>query len=264
MTCQWGYGGENGPSCWHLVEDGVYSISLAGKRQSPINVCTDKVEVTEDLDELKYAYVASNCESVENTGSSWKVNVKCDGSSLTGGPLEDDTYQIAQFHAHWGGENSRGSEHTVDGKMFSAELHLVHFNTKYGSFANAADKPDGLAVLGMLMKVGAEHKEFEKLCEGLKAIPKKGDVMKLTSGLDPSKFLPKSQSYWTYLGSLTTPPLFESVTWILFKQPIEISPKQMKVMREMKFGDANSECMRDNYRPPCPLNGRSVRTPKFL
>ena len=38
-------------------------------------------------------------------------------------------------------------------QMFSAELHLVHFNTKYGSFGDAVDKPDGLAVLGILLKV---------------------------------------------------------------------------------------------------------------
>ena len=74
-------------------------------------------------------------------------------SGLTGGPLEDDVYQLAQFHAHWGGENARGSEHTVDGKSFSAELHLVHYNTKYGDLGNAVDKPDGLAVLGMFIKV---------------------------------------------------------------------------------------------------------------
>ena len=35
---------------------------------------------------------------------------------MSGGPL-DSTYQLAQFHAHWGGENARGSEHTVDGKV---------------------------------------------------------------------------------------------------------------------------------------------------
>ena len=72
---------------------------------------------------------------------------------LSGGPLEEDVYQLAQFHAHWGGENARGSEHTVDGKSFSAELHLVHYNTKYGDLGNAVDKPDGLAVLGMFIKV---------------------------------------------------------------------------------------------------------------
>ena len=41
--------------------------------------------------------------------------------------------------------------------MFSAELHLVHFNTKYGSFGDAVDKPDGLAVLGILLKVSSHH-----------------------------------------------------------------------------------------------------------
>ena len=114
--------------------------------------------------------------------------------------------------------------------MFSAELHLVHFNTKYGSLGQAVDKPDGLAVLGMLIKVGEEHPEFGKLCEVLQDIPRKGDVMALKEGLDPANFLPRSKSYWTYLGSLTTPPLYESVTWILFKQPIEISSIQVLVL----------------------------------
>ena len=77
-------------------------------------------------------------------------------AGLTGGPLEEDVYQLAQFHAHWGGENARGSEHTVDGKAFSAELHLVHYNTKYGDLGTAVDKPDGLAVLGMFIKAGAQ------------------------------------------------------------------------------------------------------------
>ena len=47
-------------------------------------------------------------------------------------------------------------------QMFSAELHLVHFNTKYGDLGNAVDKPDGLAVLGMLIKVA--HKLFINGC----------------------------------------------------------------------------------------------------
>ena len=110
------------------------------------------IETDDSLEELVYEYTPGNCTQVGNTGSSWKVDVNPEGSSLSGGPL-DSTYQLAQFHAHWGGENSRGSEHTVDGKSFSAELHLVHFNTKYGDLGNAADKPDGLAVLGMFIKV---------------------------------------------------------------------------------------------------------------
>lgn len=263
---EWGYGGENGPSHWHEVDDGAYSISMTGERQSPINISTSSAEVStcDQLGELEYSYVAKNCTSVENTGSSWKVNVDCDGSSLTGGPLGEDIYQLAQFHAHWGGEDSRGSEHTVDGKMFSAELHLVHYNSKYGDFGNAVDKEDGLAVLGVLIKVGTEHEEFGRLCEVLQDIPRKGDVLPLQEPINPENFLPRNRSYWTYPGSLTTPPLYESVTWIVFKQPVQISAIQLKIMREMKQGDEKSECLRDNFRPTCPLRDRVVRQPKFL
>ena len=37
--------------------------------------------------------------------------------------------------------------------MFDGELHLVHYNTAYGAFEEAVDKPDGLAVLGIFLQV---------------------------------------------------------------------------------------------------------------
>ena len=33
------------------------------------------------------------------------------------------------------------------------QLHIVHYNTKYPSLAEAVDKADGLAVLGFLYQV---------------------------------------------------------------------------------------------------------------
>ena len=35
-----------GPSCWHVVDDGAYSISVTGERQSPINICTTNVKLS--------------------------------------------------------------------------------------------------------------------------------------------------------------------------------------------------------------------------
>ena len=43
--------------------------------------------------------------------------------------------QAWQMHAHWGGCKGHGSEHTVDGRQYDAELHIVHYNTKVASWS---------------------------------------------------------------------------------------------------------------------------------
>lgn len=145
----------------------------------------------------------------------------------------------------------------------SIQLHLVHWNSsKYPSPNEAAAHPDGLAVLGLFMEVllsfatcccilgvhtyllylptclcltpnqpGKQHPEFEKVCRLIPKIPFKGDLLKLPEPIDPVKFLPSSsggdKSYWTYDGSLTTPPLLESVIWTVFKAPMQVSAQQV-------------------------------------
>lgn len=47
------------------------------------------------------------------------------------------------------------------------------------------------------------------------------------ANFDPKTLLPTSLDFWTYEGSLTTPPLLESVTWIVLKEPISVSPAQV-------------------------------------
>lgn len=258
----WGYSSEDGPSQWHTG----YPVATEGKRQSPIDIVTDNVvdgsAVTKEKP-LKWKYSTEHCLNIENTGASWKVNVNGDGSSLSGGPL-DHEYELWQFHAHWGSDDAQGSEHTVNGKMYPAELHLVHWNKKYESPNIAAGQPDGLAVLGFFMEVGKSHEEFEKVVKALAKIKNKNDKcdLELDLKLDCNNFFPEeSSAFWTYEGSLTTPPLLESVIWHVFQKPIQVSVEQMKAMRSMNFVTESSSCgkMVNNYRPPCPLNGRSVR-----
>lgn len=72
--------------------------------------------------------------------------------------------------------DGRGSEHTVDGQSFSGELHIVHWNSsKYQSFQEAAGHPDGLAVLGVFLKVGKEHEELDQIARLMPFITHKGD-----------------------------------------------------------------------------------------
>ena len=60
------------------------------------------------------------------------------------------------MHLHWGTAISGGSEHTVNKEQTFAEIHFVHFNTKYGTLGNAVTKSDGLAVLGVMVQVNCE------------------------------------------------------------------------------------------------------------
>ena len=101
-----------------------------------------------------------------------------------------DRSQVLQMHAHWGDKPGRGSEHTLDGKMFDAELHIVHYNSKYGDPSVAVDKPDGLAVLGMFIKTGEPHPELDQLCRNLMHIETKNANLKTLDSLDLSKILP--------------------------------------------------------------------------
>jgi len=253
----WGYNQDNGPSLWSKW----YPVADLGDRQSPIDIVTEAAVPAEKMAELSYRYDPARVRLL-NTGSSWKMDFEADGSNLSGGPLEGD-YKILQMHAHWGKKGGKGgSEHTIDGKQYDAELHIVHFNSKYGDPSIAVDKPDGLAVLGMFLKAGKEHPELEKICRNLSVIANKDKSMTRDEDfIDPTKYLPGNQTFFTYPGSLTTPPLFESVTWIVFKEPVEVSEAQLDAMRSLQFGEEEGccDCMVDNFRPPCNLKGRTVK-----
>uniref|UniRef100_A0A7N5KNW9 Carbonic anhydrase 2 n=1 Tax=Ailuropoda melanoleuca TaxID=9646 RepID=A0A7N5KNW9_AILME len=109
------------------------------------------------------------------------------------------------------------------------DLHLVHWNTKYRNFDEAVKHPDGKANF---------------------------------TNFDPTGLLPASLDYWTYLGSLTTPPLLECVTWIVLKEPVSVSKEQINKIRSLCFNKENEpECaMVDNWRPCQPLKNREVRS----
>ncbi|XP_074057644.1 carbonic anhydrase 5A, mitochondrial isoform X2 [Macrotis lagotis] len=199
-----------------------------GTQQSPINIQWRDSVYDPHLKPLKINYDPSCCLHVWNTGYLFQVEFddSTNGSGISGGPLENH-YRLKQFHFHWGEMNDWGSEHTVDNRVYPAELHLVHWNSaKYQSYKEAVMGESGLAVIGVFLKLGAEHKELQKLVNVLPEIKHK-DTRVAFDRFDPSCLLPSCQDYWTYAGSLTTPPLTESVTWIIKKNPIEVGHNQV-------------------------------------
>ncbi|XP_035644028.1 carbonic anhydrase-like isoform X2 [Oncorhynchus keta] len=225
MSHGWGYGPSDGPVNW------CKDFPIAnGPRQSPINIISGQASYDSALNPLKLHYDPSNSTDILNNGHFFQVGFvdDTDSSTLTGGPITG-TYRLKQFHFHWGASDYRGSEHTVNGIKFPCEL-------------------------------GAANPRLQKVLDALDAIKSKGKQTTF-SNFDAATLLPDSLDYWTYNGSLTTPPLLESVTWIVLKESINVSLTQMGKFRSLKFsGDGEAHCcMQDNYRPTQPLKGRKVR-----
>ncbi|XP_043937852.1 carbonic anhydrase 7 [Protopterus annectens] len=254
----WGYGLHNGPPEWHQS----YPIAN-GDRQSPIDIITSQTMFNPDLKPLTVSYDSCKSLNICNNGHSVMVEFEDVDNKIgiSGGPLAVP-YRLKQFHFHWGVKNSHGSEHTVDGKSFPSELHLVHWNaSSYERFEDAAAAPDGLAVIGIFLEVGDGHPHLSKLTDALYMVRFK-ETKHQFSNFNPANLLPYSLDYWTYPGSLTTPPLHESVTWIVFKESIKVSEKQLEKFRSLLCSCEDEDeriHMADNFRPPQPLKGRKVQ-----
>ncbi|XP_067652620.1 carbonic anhydrase 13-like [Haliotis asinina] len=260
----WGYGDTNGPSRW--VE---HYEAAAGTHQSPIDIRTEEAEFDPELwyHPLRIQHARQHNLEVENNGHSFQAYVD-DSSSISGGPLGDATHYLKQFHFHWGSSDLKGSEHKVDGEQYSAELHFVHWNAnKYSTFEEAVDKEDGLTVLGVFIKVGQENKEFKKLTDVMQEVLDPYTTTNVRTMFDPRSLLPRNvDKYWTYPGSLTTPPCYESVTWILLEEAISLSHSQLLHLRSLTGGchsDGQGGCFEDNivdnFRTINPLGDRVVR-----
>ncbi|NXW64968.1 CAH1 anhydrase, partial [Eurystomus gularis] len=198
-----------------------------GDRQSPIDIKTNEVKKDASLGLLQITWKPSTCKEIVNVGHSFHVNFedKDNQSVLTGGPLTG-TYRLRQFHFHWGQSDEQGSEHTVDGRKYASEVESMKkkssFQNKYSNVAEAFDKPDGLAIVTVFLKLGLCNENLKSVLKALDSVKTKGKKAPF-SDFDPSSLLPKSMDYWTYNGSLTHPPLHESVIWIILKEPITIS-----------------------------------------
>ncbi|KAG3256709.1 carbonic anhydrase 5A [Ictidomys tridecemlineatus] len=234
-----------------------------GTRQSPINIQRRDSVYDPHLQPLRVSYDPASCRCIWNTGYFFQVEFDdaAEQSGISGGPLENH-YRLRQFHFHWGAVDERGSEHTVDGHTYPAELHLVHWNAaKYPAYEEAVLGEKGLAVLAVFLQVGARHEALQRLVDVLPEIKHK-DMRAAMGPFNPSCLLPACQDYWTYSGSLTTPPLAESVTWIIQKQPVQVAASQVSAFRELLFSPLGEEeeFMVDNCRPRQPLMGRRVRS----
>jgi carbonic anhydrase len=216
-TSHWDY--ENTDEWGDLSEE--YAACVDGSAQSPIDI---KDPLVIGLTDLRFAY-APSIMTVSDNGHAVQAMIP-EGSTLT---IDGMSFALRQLHFH------APSEHTVRGRTFPAEVHLVH---------QAADGT--LAVVGMMIEVGEEHPSIAELWA---AIPGEGESMDTAGMVDPNQLLPGNRSAIRYAGSLTTPPCTEAVRWNLLVEPITMSQAQLDALTSIHVGNA---------RPVQPTNGRSV------
>jgi len=231
----WDYSPAYGPTEWSKTWK-------TGQRQSPIDLCSKTAKFDSSLgsfiiDHKPVGFTASNI----GNNVSMTPDSQSNGSDellLSGGPLES-VYRFAEMHMHWGEVSVCGCEHMLDGRRFAGELHLVHWNTGYGEQPVAMEKSDGLAVLGVFLDAQDGHKCHPGLDLILDMFGRISDVGEdgsthSTQDFTPYQLLPaQSNAYFMYLGSLTTPPLLESVVWTVFMQPINISNRQWQRLNQV-------------------------------
>lgn len=256
-TSHWGYGAENGPSKWSEM----FPTISAYNKQSPIDLTV--ANLLEAKPPLTLKYDCDCCQTLSNTGHTLQVSGIPQDSYVTGGPLCCDKYRFAQFHLHWGPNDNCGSEHTVDGRPFSAEIHIVNWNsTKFcdATAAMADQNHEGICVLGVLVEADSSYElcEFDELTLNSERVCLPNSQGLLRNPIDIMKLIPEDHNdYFYYEGSLTTPPCTECVKWIVFGQPIHVSSESLARLRQLQAGDGSGS-MITNYRDPQPLNDRSL------
>lgn len=188
-----------------------------GLSQSPINIRSHSADIGAEQHSVHVNYQKSG-EKIVNKGHTIEVDYD-EGSSIT---FDGKVYDFKQFHFH------TPSEHLVDGVTYPMEMHMVHTLRGHDSV---------YLVIGILFKEG-EPNAF--LDEFISHIPTEAGktAAPAQAFVDINHVFDGDDQYYTYQGSLTTPPYTETVRWGVLKRVHEASPEQIALFNELEGNNA--------------------------
>merc|ERR1712194_122702 len=221
QTSSWTYAGQ---STW----SNTYS-DCALSAQSPIDI--PRTSLSNDYTtttDIVTSYSAKSSLSILNDGGHTQKVVGAWGTTT----WDSKTYTMAQFHTH------QPSEHTFDGMRYDMEMHFVHqqgTNTDY-------------LVLTVFFNIGPTASSFLTTCNYSSV--NVWDVLGSAQG---------NGEYIYYSGSFTTPPCTEGVTFILFRDFLQMSKAQWDAyvtsLPNVTFSYSGAT---GNYRTVQSLNSRTI------
>lgn len=222
----WTYKGADGPSHWGDLKP-EYATCKIGKHESPIDIRNPQKA---DLPAIQFNYQPTPLHIIDN-GHTIQINY-APGSTIQVGAKQ---YQLKQFHFH------KPSEEEINGKRHDMVAHLVH-----------TDSEGNIAVVAVLLSKGSPNAVLEQLWKNLPS-EKEKELTLDNIQINVADLLPSDHGYYTFTGSLTTPPCSENVTWFVLKAATTLSASEID-----RFGKIYSR----NARPVQSLNDRVVQETK--
>nr|XP_043610854.1 alpha carbonic anhydrase 7-like [Erigeron canadensis] len=221
-----------GPHHWGEIHP-EWSTCNQGDMQSPIDLLHKRVQTTSKLGRLDRDYKPANA-TLKNRGHDMML-------SWIGGAghihINGTEYQLNQLHWH------TPTEHTINGRRFNLELHLVH-----------QSKDGKNAVVGILYKIGRPDSLLSMMEPYMRALAPTKEVEKSVGIIDPRDIKIGSRKYYRYIGSLTTPPCTQDVIWTIVRKVRTVSREQLRIIREAVHDEADA-----NARPVQALNDRWLK-----
>ena len=265
----WGYIPPTGPDQWaHL--DVKYAVCGAGKLQSPISIPIGHLIYLNS--HISYHNMRPHVVgTLKNNGHTVEYEITSTTNfspqfviSYPDFPESGGTYELLQFHFHWGSVDSQGSEHQLDGWSAPAEVHFVTKNTKYPTPEDAGKYADGFLVIGALLQV-CDRSDFDSVFgvnnSNLNQIhysPNEVENLHVKLG-DIIHNIRRKNEFYIYWGSFTTPPCSQAVNWLVSQSSLCISRSQLEQLRSQRISNLGPALI-NNFRPVQPLNGRRVFT----
>ncbi|XP_011874489.1 PREDICTED: carbonic anhydrase 9-like [Vollenhovia emeryi] len=239
--------------------------SCAGKLQSPVGISTSKAIALPlpALEMIGYHDFLSMPQILTNNGQTVKLTVNKNAMYgrlpyIFGAVLQRNRqYEMEQLHFHWGIKNNRGAEHVLNGVRYPMEMHIVHRNMAYSNISYALRHEDGVVVVATLFQLQDEDNELiRSLISELADVQWARTELSVNVSLALASLIPSNTDiFYTYKGSLTTPPCSEAVTWIIFATPVPISFRQINTFRKLSNGE---ETLGDNFRLLQDIGQRKV------
>jgi carbonic anhydrase len=223
-TAPWSYEGRTGPLRWGKL-DPAYAACSNGREQSPLDIRGAKLNKA--LQPIEFHYI-SGAVTLENNGHTIVAHVN-PGSYIVAGGIRYNLIEYAFRHP---------SEETVKGKLADMSVQLVH---------KSADGK--LAILAVRL-IEDQNRPNAVLAHLWQHLPTSaGKTEKITDMVNPGGLLPAERGYWTYMGSLTTPPCTEGVRWFVLEQEITLSRDQLRAFEGL---------FKVNTRPMQDPHGRHI------